>query len=80
MSDRVIVEYESAAKLKVEKLYYTLDTGVWPERKWDEAAAEISTPMISGKLPAGTTAFYFSVIDARSLMTTSDFFLINRGE
>lgn len=71
----VSVGYESATQLKDAKLYYTLDTGLWPERKWEFVSVGIAWKTLSSKIPSGTIACFFAASDVRGLMTTSEYIL-----
>jgi len=74
--DRARVDYRSATKIVSADFYYTLDTGLWPERRWEKGLAALSDSAIAASIPKGAVAFYFSATDARGLMVSSEFKLV----
>ncbi len=75
---QVSVDYETAAGLSEAKFYYTLDTGLWPERKWESIPARFAGKTLLAKIPAATVACYFAASDDRGLMTSSEYLLRSR--
>lgn len=65
----VAVDKETAISKAI--LCYTTDTGNLQPRKWLQAPARIKETMVSARLPAGATAFYFNITDERTLTTSS---------
>lgn len=54
------------------ELHYTSDAGAWTERKWQAVPAKIADGDITASLPAERPlAFFFTVTDARELITSS---------
>ncbi len=71
--DRVSIGVDSVTKIVGAKFYYTLDDGLWPERKWEEVSESITKDRISAVKPKGAVAYYFSATDERGLMVSSEF-------
>ncbi len=63
----------SLPDLKETKLYFTRTTGVWSDRRWNEAPArfEPESRQISAKRPEGATAYFFSVTTSGGTIRTS---------
>ncbi len=74
--NRALVEYESSVRIASAAFYYTLDTGLWPERRWEQVLATLSDSAIAATVPDGAVAFYFSATDERGLMVSSEFKLV----
>jgi dienelactone hydrolase len=73
--DRVWVAFgPGAAKVVKAEFNFTADDGAWKSRKWDTAAASADADghRATAKLPAGTRAYYFNVIDERGLISSSE--------
>jgi len=73
---RASVRVKSSVDITEAHFYYTLETGLWPERKWEKIPATLSGEMISATIPEGTVAYYFSATDERELMVSSEFLLM----
>ena len=74
------VGFESAAGLSEANFYYTLDTGLWPERKWESIPARVAGKTLLAQVPAATVACFFAASDDRGLMTSSEYLLLSRSE
>ena len=70
------VSFTYAGKVKEAELFYTLDNGIWPKRKWEETTANISGSSISASIPEGTTALFFTAGDENDMMVSSEFISI----
>lgn len=60
------------------ELVYTKDSGPWPDRRWDNVPAIVSTVRprkgtVEATVPAGAKAFFFNLIDKRGLITSSQY-------
>ena len=55
------------------ELNYTLDTGRWQDRKWDQlpAIVDLAAGRITATIPAGATVFYFNLFDDRDCAVSS---------
>ena len=71
--DQAKVSINSIRKVADAKFYYTKSTTTWPVRLWEEHRADLSGSTLTATIPAGATAYYFSVTDDRGLMVSSDF-------
>jgi cephalosporin-C deacetylase-like acetyl esterase len=71
--DEVTVKYKAATPVSRAVLNYTLDSTEWSKRLWAEGPAALDTGRhtVKATLPAGVTAFYIDVIDARDLIVSS---------
>jgi cephalosporin-C deacetylase-like acetyl esterase len=67
------VSCTAEAGISSAELLYTLNDGLWHDRKWIAIPATISGNSLIATLPHGTTTFYFTATDARGLMTTSEY-------
>ena len=70
------VSVSAPADLEKARFYYTLDTGLWPERKWRKLPATLAGDRLSAAIPEGAVAFYFDVVDERGLMVSSEFSMV----
>jgi len=72
--DHAQVTFESGVEIASAELNYTLDHGVWQERRWQTLAASLdqSGNRATATLPVGTTAYFFNIIDARKLVVSSE--------
>lgn len=50
------------------ELVYTLDSGLFNERKWKVLPATHKEQVVQAILPSGTTAFYFNITEEEGLM------------
>jgi cephalosporin-C deacetylase-like acetyl esterase len=65
---RVWARYEAAVPIKEARLCYTTDHTAWVDRSWQTAPATLheTEKSVDATLPAGATAYYLDLIDARS--------------
>ncbi len=72
--NRVWVTYVSETPITKAVLNFTKDTGVWKERNWEEASANIdaSARTVSAALPEGTVVYYFNLFDNRDVAVSSE--------
>jgi dienelactone hydrolase len=66
--------YAAASPLERAELTFTCDSGVWQQREWKTAAAQIdaSHHRVTAQLPVGVTTYYFNLIDRRQLITSTE--------
>ncbi len=69
------VTYDARVRLETAELLYTRDKGNWQDRNWETAPAKIETSAkrVITDLPAGTTNYYFNLIDERGLIVSSEY-------
>ena len=71
------VKYDDANRPPVVSadLLVTQDGGAWRDRRWQQVPAQVdpSAKAVSARLPAGTTAYFFNLIDERRLMVSSPY-------
>jgi len=63
--------YSSAEPIQSAQVIYTIDSGPWLTRNWQQAPARIEAGRVSAPLPHGVTAYYFTLKDGRGAMTSS---------
>ena len=78
--NQAIVEFSSVTKVTKAEFLYTLDTTAWPSRKWKAVPATISGSTINATVPEDAAAFFFSAIDERKMMTTSELVLSEQSK
>ncbi|HEV2690363.1 MAG TPA: prolyl oligopeptidase family serine peptidase, partial [Bryobacteraceae bacterium] len=67
------VTYASKVPLKSAELNYSLDSGPWKDRRWQTLPTAVEAGgKVSARLPAGTTVYYFNLIDNRNLLVSSE--------
>ena len=78
---KVGVSFHSKTPIEKVELNFTTDAGPWQDRKWRSvpAAMDRAAGTASGKLPEGTTAYFFNVIDSRGLVVSTDHFNVPPG-
>lgn len=59
-------------------LCYTTDTTNWQNRKWQIISAQVKNGVVTAKLPAMSTAFYFNVTDNRNITLSSPYLEVDR--
>ena len=64
--------YKSLSPIVSAELNYTRDGGVWQKRQWVALSAKVEGGKVSAVLPLGTTVYYFSLVDQRGLLVTSE--------
>jgi hypothetical protein len=71
---QVWVTYVSETPITKAVLNFTKDTGVWKERNWEEASANIdaTTRTVSAALPEGTVVYYLNLFDNREVAVSSE--------
>lgn len=67
------VSYDSKTRISKAELEYTTDQGNWQDRNWQTAPAKVDTTSkkVTAEIPAGTTNYYFNLIDDRDLIVSS---------
>lgn len=71
-----VAQCRSATPIKSAMLHYTADSGPGSKRKWQSLTAEFrrsskGSDEIAASIPAGTTAWLFTITDARGAMVSS---------
>jgi len=69
----VSARVECPVALERAELVYTCATGIWPERQWEAAPAEIDGETIRATLPEATAVYFLNVIDARGLVVSTEY-------
>lgn len=54
------------------ELCYTLDSGVWTDRRWESLPARVEEGAVAADLPAGATTYFFNLIDDRGLLVSTE--------
>lgn len=70
--NEVSASYQSTEPIKTATLNYTTDGGAWQTRKWEALPATLSAGKVSAALPEKVTTYYFTLIDNRDLVVTSE--------
>ncbi|HOX37747.1 MAG TPA: acetylxylan esterase [Candidatus Brocadiia bacterium] len=72
--NRAWVKYEGRRTAASAEFNYTLDAGPWPDRKWETIPAKLDAASSSAEadVPDGTTVYYFNIIDADGLASSSE--------
>ena len=72
--DKVWARYESRQPIAKAELNFTKDTGVWKQRKWETAAAELDAAKhkVTATIPAGATVFYLNLLDEQGLVVSTE--------
>ena len=66
------VPVRAATQIVKAELHYTTNSGPWQPRAWQTTPATLGEGVVTAPLPAARPlAFYFSVVDARGLRTSS---------
>jgi PhoPQ-activated pathogenicity-related protein len=71
---RAWIKFKSKSPVVRAELLYTLDNGIWKDRRWLAIPAQI-TPgkaMVQATLPKGVRVFFFNLTDARGLVVSSE--------
>jgi len=70
----VFITFESQLPVSKAELNYTTDTGAWEKRNWQTilAALDVKARNAHAILPAGTTVYYFNLVDERNLAVSSE--------
>lgn len=69
----VVIKYKAKAPVEKGVLNYTTDSGVWLNRKWNSAPAELKgNNTVQAELPPGVTAYYVDLVDPKGLIVSSD--------
>jgi dienelactone hydrolase len=75
-SDRGVATatYESSIKIGRAELNFTLDAGIWKNRKWQTFPADLSGSERKARatLPTGATAYYINLTDERGLVASTE--------
>jgi hypothetical protein len=66
------VEFKSKVPVVRAELNYTKDAGRWQDRKWESLPATRLAERFSARLPAGTRAYYFNLVDQRDCVVSSE--------
>jgi hypothetical protein len=67
------VVFDSSHRIVKAELNVTKDLGLWPDRKWEVLPAELDKAgRVTATLPAGTTVYYFNLIDDRDCVVSSE--------
>ena len=74
----VYVNFSSETAISSAQILYTLDNGSWVDRVWNSASVNISDTTIFAVLPDSATTIYFTAIDARGLMVSSEYLIIKK--
>ena len=71
---RARIKFKSKSPVVRAELLYTLDNGIWKDRRWLVIPAQITAgkAMVQVTLPAGVRVFFFNLIDARGLVVSSE--------
>ena len=78
-----VAQCRSSLPIKLATLHYTTDSGLGSKRKWQSLPAEFranstAKDEIAATIPAGATAWLFTVTDARGAMVSSRPILENK--
>ncbi|AHF93783.1 hypothetical protein OPIT5_30085 [Opitutaceae bacterium TAV5] len=72
------IRWDAAAVVPVARveLVYTTDSGSWPARRWQSlpAAIDAAASTAAASIPAGATAWYFNLHDARGCIVSGEHF------
>jgi dienelactone hydrolase len=75
-ADEAWVAYKSPGNVRVKEaqLHYTVDKGPWVNRFWQTTTARMEQDdgRVIGRLPEGTVAYYFNLVDNRGLLVSSE--------
>lgn len=71
------VSYTSSKEVTNAELLFTMDKGIWNQRKWESAPAQVSGSGISASIPKGATSIFFTATDERELMVSSEYIEID---
>jgi len=63
----------SAKGISKAELFYTTDSCIWPDRKWQSILARAASGTLTAAVPKKAVAVFFSVTDQRGLTVTSMF-------
>jgi cephalosporin-C deacetylase-like acetyl esterase len=68
------LSYASDTPIRTAEFNYTTDVGPWQQREWKTLPASLDTTRhrATAALPAGTTVYYFNLIDTRDLIVSSE--------
>lgn len=75
-SRKVSVRVANNREVADAELFYTMDRGVWLERKWHSQPANVTGDILSAEIPDRAVAVFFSATDERGLMTSSEYVLV----
>lgn len=64
--------YVSDTPLTRAELNFTRGSGRWQDRLWETTPAVIADGRVTAELPAGATVCYFNLVDARSLIVSTE--------
>jgi len=66
-------EFDGRTPVTKAELNFTRDSGSWKSRKWETVAAKVegARRRVSAGLPAGVTACYLNLVDARGLIVST---------
>lgn len=65
------VSWQTSTPVVKAELVYTMDSGSWPNRKWETLLAEKTSERAEAEIPAAATAYYFNLHDARGCLVSS---------
>jgi cephalosporin-C deacetylase-like acetyl esterase len=68
------ITYESTEPIRKAEINFTTDTGEWPQRYWNmvDVPVDATGCRVEAVVPAGATAYYINLFDARELVSSSE--------